>query len=410
MVSRTCRAEPDEAVDIGSDEADVARAALERIELAHRGQAHRRVDGVEPGEQCAVARRRGHRRVAVVERQRGGCPGIRARDDLGHFGPRTRDLIGGKPAQIAARHGLPGDDVGLARGGGVGLIGGKGRARPARDQSDVKGEVGFGQFGAERGDDPRERIDRAVARAAREHPAAVAAARGDGDRPVGRRTPRDRAHVEAAIARESFEIERGVGALACRDQIGAGQRQRLARILLVAGENDFDVGARQCPRGLHRTQRRDHHHVAALVVADPGPAHVRRIEHHVFLKRRIGLEHRVEVPDQQQPLAPRGTAMDRDQVARAPGLRHRDPAHGKAQRLELGPQHLIHRAHPGRIARPAVLIDHPLKQRERASLFGIDRSEHDLLARGRRRGVGRSWDEAERGDGESESGLDHSFV
>lgn len=47
MVAGAVRAESREAVDVGGDEADIARAALQRIERRHFGEAEVAVHAVE---------------------------------------------------------------------------------------------------------------------------------------------------------------------------------------------------------------------------------------------------------------------------------------------------------------------------------------------------------------------------
>ena len=89
------------------------------------------------------------------------------------------------------------------------------------------------------------------------------------------------------------------------------------------------------PRRLHRAQRRDDHRDPALVVARAravGPVAVAD----PVLERRIRLEHRIEVGDQEQPLALSAPDMARDQVPGAVRRAHVDPLGGEAERRNSG--------------------------------------------------------------------------
>ena len=79
---------------------------------------------------------------------------------------------------------------------------------------------------------------------------------------------------------------------------------------------------------------------------------------------RIGLEHRVEMADQEHPLAPAAALVGGDDMAGAAGLGHRDPSHLEAERLELGAHHPADRLDSGEVQRAAVLVHQPLEQTE----------------------------------------------
>ena len=88
---------------------------LSGIELAHLGEPEVAVDGVQPGQQRAIAGGRRHRRIAVlVEADRGLGAGQRLGDDRAHLRPGALDLLRADRAQVAAGHRGRGDDVGLA--------------------------------------------------------------------------------------------------------------------------------------------------------------------------------------------------------------------------------------------------------------------------------------------------------
>src|SRR3546814_7009848 len=82
-------------------------------------------------------------------------------------------------------------------------------------------------------DDAREFIDRTVAGIGAENARAVPGLAGRGDLPAFGRPPRDRTHVGAPIANQTFEPQRDVGALARGDQVGARLRLRMPGIFLV---------------------------------------------------------------------------------------------------------------------------------------------------------------------------------
>ena len=74
-----------------------------------------------------------------------------------------------------------------------------------------------------------------------------------------------------AAAGKAFEPQRDVAVPPRLDEIGAGRRKRRAGLLFVAREHHRDVGVLQRPGRVHGAQRRHHHDVAALHVADAGP-------------------------------------------------------------------------------------------------------------------------------------------
>ena len=182
MVAAAGGAEADQPVDIGGDEADVAGAALQRIEFGLRRQPEVGVDPVERGQQRAIARCRRHRRIGVgIEFELRLGPGQVGGDDRAHLRLGPFKLLGGQRAQVAAHHCGGGDDVGLAGRFDPDPVGVELGGLPAADQPDIIGQLVVGQLAAEAVDDPRQLVDRAIARCRREHPARVAGggARGD---------------------------------------------------------------------------------------------------------------------------------------------------------------------------------------------------------------------------------------
>ena len=164
-------------------------------------------------------------------------------------------------------------------------------------------------------------------------------------RPAGRAAPRDGAIIAAVLAGEILELQRDVGPAPGLDQVAPRDRDRRAGPLLVAGQHDPDVGVAQRSGRLHRAQRGDDHDQPALVVADAGAGRAIAFAGEA-LERAGGLEHRVEMADQQQPLAAPVAAMTRRRCA--PPGRSRAMSTQRtveAERLELRPHHRADRGH-----------------------------------------------------------------
>ena len=129
--------------------------------------------------------------------------------------------------------------------------------------------------------------------------------------------------------------------------------------------------SRRVPAACIALKRRDDHRIAALAVADARAGGAVAVPREA-LERRIRLEHRVEMADQQQALALPAAAVGGDDMAGAAGLAHVDPAHLEAERLELGPHHLADRGDAREVERAAVLIDRPLEQGDRPLALLLD--------------------------------------
>lgn len=228
----------------------------------------------------------------------------------------------------------------------------------------------------------------------------MAALGGHLDRPAVRAAPRRRAHVAPVLDHQPFEIERHVSPFAGLDQRPASDFDRASGILLVAGQEHDDVGLSERSGALHRAQRGDDHRDPAFVVAGSrtltlvsaaGPA----------LERRVRLEHRVEVGDQQHALAAPIPLVRRDEVAGAADPLEVDPLDLEAQRLELRLHHLRDGFDARDVQRAAVLVHPAPEQVERALLLGIDGLDHPLLPRAEPRG-GRGGEEESKGGEERE--------
>ena len=197
---------------------------------------------------------------------------------------------------------------------------------------------------------------------------------------------RARAEVAAVVGGEILEFQREIGGASRLDQVAAGDGERGAGPLLVAGEDEGDVGGAQRPRRMHGAQGGDDHHKAAFVVADAGAGGAVAVAGE-GLERAVGLEHRIEMADQEDVAA--APPMGGDEMAGAPGLGHLDPAHGEAERLQLLAHHPADGAHALEVQRAAVPVHQPFEQGDRAAALAIDGLGHAALDRreaGRSRG------------------------
>ena len=220
-------------------------------------------------------------------------------------------------------------------------------------------------------EDPGGLEDRPVADIRAEDLRRVRGLTGDRQRP-GRRPSAadDRA---SGIAGAILESDRHVHALRCRNQRGAGHILRIAGCLLVTGHHDRHVHAVERASGVERLQRLDDDDVAPLHVDDPGAAGLALVQALEFLKRAVGLEHRIEVTDEEETTArPRPL---RDQMAGALERRSVDPAGREAQAVELGREHLPYLAHAGKVLCPAIDVDGSFEERQGFGVVGIHVSD-----------------------------------
>ena len=377
----TGHAEAAQGVDIPGYETAVGGPAAGGVVFGHFGQAEVAVDRIQPGQQGAVALGRGHGGIAALaEDQFGVGAGQVFGDDGLHPGPDAFVLFAGQGAQVAPGDGGRGHDIGLARGRDIEALGVDGGGRAPGDHPDIVGQVGLGKLAAETVEDAGQLIDRPIAERVVEHPAGVSCAARRGQGPVGRAAPGNGAEVRLILDRQILELQGEGGRAAGLDQVAACDRQRRADPLLVPGQEDGDIGVLQRAGRLHGAQGGDDDHHPALVIADAGPgcAHPRALEP---LEGVVGLEDGVEVADQQDvPARPR---MGGDQMAGAAGLRHVHPANRKAQRLQLGPDHVADDTDARQVQGATVLVHHPLQQGDVAVMFGGDRPDHRLFG-GRR--------------------------
>jgi hypothetical protein len=92
------------------------------------------------------------------------------------------------------------------------------------------------------------------------------------------------------------------------------------------------------------------------------------------LERAVGLEHRVQMADQQQLLAAPG--MARHEVTGPARRLHVDPLHLEAQRLQLGADHVADLPDALGIERAAVLVDPLSEHAQRPFPLCVDSADH----------------------------------
>ena len=175
------------------------------------------------------------------------------------------------------------------------------------------------------------------------------------------------------IAGAILEADRDIHALRRRDERRARHILRIAGRLLVAGHHDRHVHAVERASGLQRLQRLDDDDVAALHVDDARTAGLALVQPLELLKRTVGLEHGVEMADQENaPARPRALG---DEMSGALERRSVDPAGREPQRVELGGEQLADLAHAGKVLRAAVDVDGPFEERQRLGVVGVHVSD-----------------------------------
>ena len=154
----------------------------------------------------------------------------------------------------------------------------------------------------------------------------MGAAAGHRHRPAAGAAPRDRAHVDAPSGRRArvFEIERDVGLPAFGDEVAAGDRNGLPASSSSPVRNTVMLAFFSVPAACMARSAATITAIPPLSSPAPGraPSSPSRCP---ALERRIGLEHRVEMRDQQQPLAVPAAGVPGDEMAGAAGRRHVDP-------------------------------------------------------------------------------------
>lgn len=235
---------------------------------------------------------------------------------------------------------------------------------------------------AEGVEDARRLVHRAVARPFAEDAAAVRLTTGGAEDPAGGAATADGAGALDA----TLEREGDVGALGGVDQRRARDRHRIARILLVAREDYYNLSVVQCPRLVQRAQRVDDDDVAALHVRRAGSARAGILAHEALV---LPLEDGVEVSDEEHALpqssrAARRPTLGDEMTCASHRRRQLRPAHGEADRLELALEDVAHRAHAGDVERAARDVDGLLEQPDRAVAVGAGTLDDLALGAGER--------------------------
>ena len=134
----------------------------------------------------------------------------------------------------------------------------------------------------------------------------------------------------AGVADGGLEREGRVAARGEIVEVAAADGHRLARVLLVAGEDDRDAGVLERASGVQRAQGVQNHEVAALHVV-----RARAVGAAVLDAEVAGGQDGVEVADEQQAPALGAAALGHD-MARALRLGNRRPARGETELGKLG--------------------------------------------------------------------------
>ena len=186
-------------------------------------------------------------------------------------------------------------------------------------------------------------------------PSRGAATRGDG-------IPR--------IARSVLEPDRHIGSSRGCNQRLASLAQRTTWIFLVTSHDDGEVHVLQDAGRVERFERLHDDDVAALHVDDARTLGGLLVDALEFLERTVGLEHGIEMPDQENPDAAAG--MFRHEMAGAAPFRSVDPRGLEAKPVECRTKDRAHLAHAGVVLRAAVDVDHALEERQSFSNMRVD--------------------------------------
>ena len=280
------------------------------------------------------------------------------RHDVTHALPRALELLVGNEAQVAVRGRVRGHDVELARGRAADGNGVVGDVRAAHNDRRVERQVLLtAELRAEGVQNARDFVNRAVPCPLAEDARGMRLASGRRHAPGAGPAPRD-GRVGAITG---LERERDVAVLRGVDQRPAGVGERLAGMLLVAGEHDRDVHVAQRPRALQRFECIQNHHVAALHVGAAHGARDRVLTHPVGAAWG-GLHDGIEMADEQHPHRSRLAAMLGDEVSRATDcVRHRHPVRRECKRVERSAEHRPDLADAVEIQRAAGDIDDALE-------------------------------------------------
>ena len=184
----------------------------------------------------------------------------------------------------------------------------------------------------------------------------------------------------------TLERERHVAAGRRLAQGRAALLVRPAGVLLVAGENDDQLAVPQGAGRVQRAQGLERDQVPALHVRDAAAVRAQGVP-----PEALALQHRVEVADQQQPLAARAAVLGHE-VPAAVDVRLIHPARLEPERRQLLRVDLPDGPDARVVLRGARSVHRACEQRDRRLAPRVDAREQPLLARGElgaRRSCGR---------------------
>jgi hypothetical protein len=176
---------------------------------------------------------------------------------------------------------------------------------------------------------------------------------------------------------EPYRYVRPVGG---RYEVLARTIERTTAILLVSGEYRRDLKIVERSGFFEGFERQQHHDVAAFHVSDARTSS--RIAPHSLetLKRRVALENRVEMPNEQDlPAAPVAAPFGNEMTGPLPvGAVH--PSSRETETLKLGRQNVGHCANAGEVVRAAVDVHRALDQGDGITSTIVDRGNNPAFS------------------------------
>ena len=294
-----------------------------------------------------------------------------------------RELLGGERAQIARHDRAFGNDVVLAERRSARLHRVELGLRAPDHERGIERQVRLpGQRLAKGVEDSRGLEDRAVADVGAEDLRRVRRLAGDRQGP-GRR-PATADDGAPRIAGAVLEADGDIDAFRRLDERRARHVLRVAGRFFVAGHDDGHVHAVERSGGAAAPSS-----VWTMMTSPPfmsmmpGPRRLTVVEPLELLERTVGLEHGVEMANEENP-PPRPRTVG-DEVSRAIERRPVDPPRREPQRLELGGEELADLANAGMVLRPAVDVDRAFEQRQRLGIVRVHVGDDGALVGGQGR-------------------------